>query len=330
MVREIRKHGTDCLMRRFFRIHRVITMKRGVKMTAKKLLALILVLALLPVCCPAESITMGRLLSDLVLAYENPDQVDIAMIDAEVEALGDEIAAAVAEHWKKVYLDPDYHLLYSGTDSADLLEIPDPAHHAFAVLGYQLKDGEMTAELIGRCDAAAEAARAFPEAILVCTGGATGANNPEGHTEAVLMKDYLVSCGIDAARIFTDEKAMTTVENAQNTFRILQEQGIRTMTVITSGYHQRWGQALYNAVGAQWKQQEGYAVEIIGNYCFYIETSNGMYRRDDRIAAMQLAQILKLPMEENAELQLRINGIFPSKPGNTEEGTENRQGENQK
>ena len=298
-------------------------------MAAKKLLALLLVFAFLPACCIADDITMGRLISDLVLAYENPDPADIAVLDAEVKAIGDEIAFAVAEHWKKVYLDPDYRLLYSGKDSAELLAVPDPSHHAFAVLGYQLKDGEMTAELIGRCDAAAEAARAFPEAILVCTGGATGANNPDRHTEAGLMKEYLVSCGIDASRIFTDEKAMTTAENALNTFRILQEQGIRTMTVITSGYHQKWGQVLYNAVGAQWRQREGYAVEIIGNYCFDTAPSAAVYLRDDRIAAAQLAQILKLPAEQSAELQMRINGQLPPNPGTAEGSEENAGGKQQ-
>ena len=44
---------------------------------------------------------------------------------------------------------------------------------------------------------AAIAARVFPDSILVCSGGATGDNNPERHTEAGLMKQYLAgTCGI--------------------------------------------------------------------------------------------------------------------------------------
>ena len=67
---------------------------------------------------------------------------------------------------------------------------------------YLLPDGEMTEELVGRCKAAAAAAKAFPDSIIVCTGGATGANNPDGHTEAGLMKEYLVKrCGISRKRI---------------------------------------------------------------------------------------------------------------------------------
>ena len=154
----------------------------------------------------------------------------------------------------------------------------------------------MTAELAGRCDAAAAVARSFPGAIVVCSGGATGENNPEGHTEAGLMKEYLSeNCGIDTERIFIDEKAMTTAENAVNTFEILREQRIKTMTIVTSAYHQRWGQAVYNAVGALFRQRYGFDVRVVGNYCLDIEPSVEMYRMDDRIAVMQIAQILGLP-----------------------------------
>ena len=82
------------------------------------------------------------------------------------------------------------------------------------VLGYELLNGGMTDELKGRCDAAAAAAKTFPASLLVCSGGATGQNNPQRHTEAGLMKDYLVDeCGIAAERVFTDERALTTAEN---------------------------------------------------------------------------------------------------------------------
>lgn len=249
-----------------------------------------------------DDAAMGRLLTDLLIAYEQPGEVDLPRIDADVAAIADEadraVAASVAEHWKKVYLDPDYRLLILGTDDPALLEIPDPAAHAFAVLGYALQDGEMTDELKGRCDAAAAAARAFPGSILVCTGGATGPNNPEKHTEAGLMKDYLVNvCGIEAERIFTDERAMTTAENAVNTFAILREQDIRTMTIVTSSYHQRWGQVLYNALAAQYLQRYGYSAVIVGNYCYDIEPETAAYRQGQRIAVRQLAQILGLPRE---------------------------------
>ncbi len=269
----------------------------------KKSLAMLAVLAgllLCLTCCGAfaetdesEPITLNTLLADLVDLYENGG--DLQRIDTDLEALQDETADAIAEHWKKVYLDPEYRLYLYGTD--DPKALPITGVHAFVVLGYELKDGEMKDELTGRCDAAAAAAAAFPDSILICSGGATGPNNPDKHTEAGLMKEYLVQhCGIAPERIFTDESAMTTAENAINTFRILREQGIETMTIVTSSYHQRWGQVLYNALAARYRQVFGYPVEIIGNFCFDISSSNPMYLQGHRIAVMQLRSILSAPL----------------------------------
>lgn len=266
----------------------------------KRMIAAVFALLLLIGTCQAsESITLGTLLSDLVEAYENPSEDDLARIDAEVSALDDEIAEAIAEHWKRVYLDESYKLLLFGKDDPKALDIPEPAAHAFVILGYELQNGEMTEELKGRCDAAAAAADAFPETILVCSGGATGRNNPDQHTEAGLMRDYLVKdCGIDAARIFIDEQALNTAENAINTFDILRSQNIATMTIITSAYHQRRAQALYNALAALYRQEYDYRAEIVGNYCYDIEPSGMNSAMDDRLAVQQLAGILELPQEQ--------------------------------
>ncbi len=263
---------------------------------------------------PAEgnAENLGALLADLALACESPsDEAGVSdgaarRIDADLEAVRAvsetdyAIAAQIAAHWRAVYLDPDYELiLYSGGERATELEdagYRDGDIEAIVVLGYELQNGEMTDELKGRCDAAAAAARSLPSAIIVLTGGATGRNNPEGHTEAGLMRAYLTEqCGVDDARIFTDESAMNTVDNALNTFAILEREGVHTMTVVTSGYHQRRGQAIYNAVGAVYRAEHDYAVEIVGNYCYDIEPSQAMYIDDHGMAARQLGQVLNLP-----------------------------------
>lgn len=281
----------------------------------KRMIAVVFALLLLIGTCQAsESINFGTLLADLVEAYENPSEDDLTRIDAEVSALDDEVAEAIAEHWKQVYLDESYELLLFGKDAPGTLDIPDPATHAFVILGYELQNGEMTEELKGRCNAAAAAAEAFPETILVCSGGATGRNNPEQHTEAGLMRDYLAkTCGIDTARIFIDERALNTAENAINTFDILRSQNIETMTIITSAYHQRRAQVLYNALAALYRQEYDYCVEIVGNYCYDIAPSGMNSSMDDRLAVQQLAGILALPQEQR--------NLLPTIPAGSDEAS---------
>ena len=255
----------------------------------------------------------GQLLTDLVTAYEHPEDYDARTVSADVKAIravdrkDGVIAKSIAEHWEKVYLDPDYTLcLWQGGQEAPELRdsgIPDSPRHAIVLLGYELENGAMQPELENRCAAAAAMARTFPRTILVCTGGATGQNNPAKHTEAGLMKAYLTEkCGIDPARIFIDEQALTTQDNAVNCFEILRAQKVRTMTIVTSSYHQRWAQAVYNALAAVYRVQKGYRVDIVGDFSYDCAPSVSLYENDARIAVFQIAGILELPKEIGAPL----------------------------
>lgn len=275
-------------------------MKNTWKLLLSLLCAAVLIAPVPGAASGNAAVTYGTLLCDMLEAWEGSGSAE--RVDADAEALGDEVALSIARHWKQVYLDPDYRLFLLGRD--DPAQLPVCGRHAFVVLGYELLNGGMTDELKGRCDAAAAAAKAFPASLLVCSGGATGQNNPQRHTEAGLMKDYLVNeCGIAAERVFTDERALTTAENAINTFVILQAQGVETMTLVTSSYHQRWGQVLYNALSAIYQKEHGYSAEIVGNFCYDIAPSNPAFRQDARIAVRQLGQILGLSSEEMSRLQ---------------------------
>ena len=255
-----------------------------------------------------------RLLETLVNARERPSAAAGRNIAADLERIREvsqkdhEILAPIAAYWEEVYLDPDFEIrLYREGEEAQLAEeIPNSRTHAFVVLDYALTDGEMAPELMGRCDAAAAAAKARPETVVICSGGATGENNPDGHTEAGLMKDYLTGvCGIDPARIFIDESAMNTAENAANSFRIMRRLGVRTMTIVTSSYHQRRGQVLYRALSILYRERYGYSARIVSNYSYDIEPPPQAAQKDARICAMQLAQILGVPEEDAAALRPR-------------------------
>ena len=193
-----------------------------------------------------------------------------------------QVGQAIVDHWYGSVRNSNYRrFAYRGEDMAVPLErsgLDFGGKHAFVVLGFQLQDGEMTDELKGRCDAAAAAARSFPESVLICTGGATGPNNWENHTEADRMKMYLArDRHINADRILTDPEAMTTLENAEKTFRILKQNDIHKITLVTSDYHQMWAQMLFNAVAAIWKARTGFEVSIVGNYSTIVQPRNTRY-----------------------------------------------------
>jgi len=247
--------------------------------------------------------TFLELLDQLKAAYETPSAEDGEKIDALVEKIASvnaddgDIARSVAEHWKAVYLDPGYRLcIWWRREDAKELEVTKPDYdqkHAFVVLGYQLKDGQMQNELIGRCKAAAAAAKSFPDTYVICSGGPTGQNNPEANTEAGLMKQFLITRGgIDRKRILTDTRALSTLDNAENTFAILKKHDIHSITLVTSTYHQKWGQVLYNAMAAIYEKRYGFKVRIVGNFCYDIEPSSEGLRKGYKTALSQLRTML--------------------------------------
>lgn len=259
------------------------------------LLAALLILPCVALAEETEEVSYAVLLVDMVKAAERPSAQTVSRLERDMAVLDEPVAVAVARRWEQVYVDPGYRLRLFGQDDPET--IPVRGRHAFVVLGYQLVDGQMTEELKGRCEAAAAAARAFPDSLLVCTGGATGGNNPEQHTEAGLMKAYLAeTCGIDPARILTEEEAMTTSENAINVTAILQAQQVETLTVVTSDYHQRRGQTLYAAMAARCRVEQGYDLEVVGDWSYPAAHGDSS---DYQVTLYQLFDILDVPDEQH-------------------------------
>ena len=86
------------------------------------------------------------------------------------------------------------------------------------------------------------------------------------------------------------------------------------MTIVTSSYHQRRGQTLYTAVGAQYKKEHSYPIGIVGNYSFETEPSVDFYRMDEVMAAFQLGIVLNLPEEETAAISASLSKYMPARP----------------
>ncbi|MBQ9008205.1 MAG: YdcF family protein [Clostridia bacterium] len=116
-------------------------------------------------------------------------------------------------------------------------------------LGFQLNpDGTMRDELIERLKVLKAAAEQYPNAIIVCTGGGTAADEPSA-TEAGRMAQWLQENGVDPARIYVEDKSITTAQNAIYTFDILSEKcpQVNQIAIISSDYHIATGILLFGA-----------------------------------------------------------------------------------
>lgn len=290
-------------------------MTRGRRIRAILLAA---VLAFSGAWAAAEEPEAETVLADLYTACKTKAAEAIQKVDEEIGQIREPVLLETAVRWKELFIDPGYKLYMAGRDKPEDLEIPDPSKHAFVVLGYCLRNGEMEPELQGRCKAAGTAAKAYPEALILCSGGATGPNNPNRNTEARLMRDYMIrKCGIAGDRILMDRDSLTTGENARNSLRILSELGIETVTVVTSSYHQRWGSMLFYAAAA-WYRKQGIPMEIIGNWC-YNTTPGAGYDGINSSFAMTQLRVLLLSGEGALLAEPQEAGETPAEAGAAEE-----------
>ncbi|MBQ6514170.1 MAG: YdcF family protein, partial [Clostridia bacterium] len=116
-------------------------------------------------------------------------------------------------------------------------------------LGFQLNpDGTMRDELIERLKVLLRASEQYPNAVIVCTGGGTAADDPSA-TEAGRMAEWLVSQGVDSARVIVEDHSVTTAQNAIYTFDILEERypQVKQIAIISSDYHIATGTLLFGA-----------------------------------------------------------------------------------
>ncbi len=136
------------------------------------------------------------------------------------------------------------------TVNAELPEgLPEDDTLALVALGFQLNpDGTMREELVERLKVLLKASQSYPNAVIVCTGGGTAANDPTA-TEAGRMAEWLKSQGVDSARLAVEDRSLTTAQNAIYTFDLLAERypQVKQIAIISSDYHIATGVLLFGA-----------------------------------------------------------------------------------
>ena len=181
------------------------------------------------------------LIERAVVTYAAYGETDTESLDALKE-----LDPALADKWAAVMDIWQTPVEVNETLPDDL---PGDDSLCLVVLGFQLNpDGTMRDELIQRLTVALECSRQYPNAFIVCTGGGTAPNAPEA-TEAGRMAAWLIENGVDEARVFVENRSMTTAQNAIFTFQILAENApqVKQLAIISSDYHIFTGALLFGA-----------------------------------------------------------------------------------
>ncbi|MFQ6394341.1 YdcF family protein [Nocardia sp. KC 131] len=137
------------------------------------------------------------------------------------------------------------------------LPMPRGPGTAVVVLGYGLlPDGAMRPELVERLRAGYVQAVLAPASPIIVSGG----NPHNGVTEASAMADWFICHGIPEYRVHLDHDAESTIDNADNSARIIREIGAQDAVVVTSANHvvravRNFREAGVNVVGAVTPEQ---------------------------------------------------------------------------
>ncbi len=217
--------------------------------------ALVLALSLLCLCAGCgkqeekEKRLPGTIIEEMVVDYGSYGDEANAHIETLLKELRS-VDADAAARWKRIMplwrsVQTDLKLNYDVLPDG----LPDTDELCLVVLGFQLApDGSMRDELIERLKVAQRSAEKYPNALIVCTGGGTAAEN-ESAAEAREMSKWLIENGIAPARVIVEDRSLTTAQNAIYTFDVLAERypQVSKLAIVSSDYHIATGALLFGA-----------------------------------------------------------------------------------
>ena len=192
--------------------------------------------------------------------------------DKQIKALLKEMKAAdkdAASRWERIMeLWKSSNTALTINCGEPIADLPDTEALCFVVLGFQLNpDGTMRDELIERLKVALCCAEKYPNALIVCTGGGTAAED-EMATEAGRMADWLIENGVDPRRVIVEDKSLTTAQNAIYTFDILEAScpQVDELVIVSSDYHIATGALLFGAEAILRAEKAGEeTIKVISN-----------------------------------------------------------------
>ncbi len=206
--------------------------------------------------------------------HQENAQTDIERVLAEMAEVNPERAdvwTQIMDYWS--YINTDMTVNINTVPEG----LPTDDSMVVVILGFQLNsDGTMKDELIGRLETGLAIAEAYPNCYVAVTGGGTASGNPSV-TEGGLMGQWLLDQGVSADRLIIENKAPSTVGNAENTYKILNEEypQVKSFVMVTSDYHVPRGCILfYSKCLLAAHELGGETLELISNGGHYTG-SNG-------------------------------------------------------
>lgn len=234
----------------------------------RRLLCVALLLALLPVLAlPAsakmeESYYIRQILGECLNEPASEEKIGSYLTQMAREYPDQaEVWAQIMDRW--FYVNEDMQIATNVLPDG----LPQDSSLGIVVMGFQLNEnGSMKPELLDRLAVAIRSAQKYPNAYLICTGGAT--SDIPDVTEAGEMARWLEICGIDKSRIIIEDGSYSTTENAQNTFLLLYDEypQIRNLAIVTSDYHVRRSCMMFEAAALYASGYDGQqSISILGN-----------------------------------------------------------------
>lgn len=117
-------------------------------------------------------------------------------------------------------------------------------------------DGAPSAALLRRIGYGAAAARAHPDAPMLCSGGV---HQPGAPSEAAIMARILVERGVSADRLILDEASLSTLDNVEAAAAQVRAGGHPYVIACSDAYHLpriRILLALHGVRGEPWRPGE--------------------------------------------------------------------------
>lgn len=174
--------------------------------------------------------------------------------------------------------------------------LPEDETLAIVVMGFGLNaDGTMRQELYDRLEVALCSARKYPQAYLICTGGATASDSD--NTEAGEMATWLIEQGIEEDRVIAETGSYSTIHNALNTYDLVLEKypEIQSFAVVTSDYH-IYRSVLYFAAVPEYYHgiQDSRSIPVVASACCYAQ---GAVRESHNLMADGLAYMAGIRLD---------------------------------